>query len=373
MAALRSGLLVRRAAGMAMTSAARGARSLATMPAAAAVSCVFLAHELEALSVFEEVMGSIGLECRRSEALTDSGLPFAAVEAITDTGTLEIVHLSRLDTYLLNKRHDRLARLLAVTMGRNPDGWKQCLPDSSSQLPGAAGRGSRWLTSLTSSLQWNRFASGIGCEPRVISSAACTPTLPPVHGCSAGGVPHRPTLKEIVIGASTADALTVCEATLRSAGWHRNPRSLAVWEAEGTSPSPVVRVLPSRHSAAVLRVENLDAAAARLSDAAGISCSLHGAKAGSPLSGRGSGGDQHHGQLALSIAALPGFDLRLTTSDSVQPYWAESDAASNQDVDVALNPPADSALARASLSCGSVVGRQVLSGVKGRFAFLRDI
>jgi hypothetical protein len=75
----------------------------------------------------------------------------------------------------------------------------------------------------------------------------------------------------------------------------------------------------------------------------------------------------------LAVESLPGLDIRLTTSNTLEPYWAESDAASNEDVDVALNPPADSPLARASLSCGSVVGRQILAGVKGRFAFLKDV
>ncbi|KAA0154995.1 hypothetical protein FNF29_02139 [Cafeteria roenbergensis] len=77
--------------------------------------------------------------------------------------------------------------------------------------------------------------------------------------------------------------------------------------------------------------------------------------------------------MIVTIDALPGLDLRLTELTELAPFWAESDAASNEHVDEALNPQEGSHLQRASLGCASVVGKQMGAGLRGRFRFLRDL
>lgn len=331
--------------------------------------CTVLSHTREGLDSFEEAMTALGAECTRETPSASTAMPVSALRAdMRDGSLLQVVHIKGLDRYLVNKHPEgRPARVLGVTLcddaSFNPraHAWEWLL-----QLPSPS-KHRGILDSIKSSFGWNRFASGVGAEPVAHrSTVKCIGSPAARHGCRGPG------LKEVVLGENTAEALAATEAALRSGGATRAKRALSVWEFP-QADSASVRVLPSRWSAVVLSVDSLDDACVRLGAVAGASTSLHGVRAGAPMSGRGSEGTPLHGQMVVELDALPGIDLRLTETTEVVPFWAESDAASNEHVDESLNPQQGSELQRASLGCASVVGRQMGAGLRGRFSFLRDV
>jgi len=303
-------------------------------------------------------MEALGARCARTSDATGLELPLTTVSAsLGDAATVRMVHLEGLESYLVNKAEQRPVRLLGVEVsaaaGPATD-WKSLLPTTGA--PGSI------FERMTSSMAWNKFASGIASDPAVLITQA---------PAAEDATTSRVGLKEIVAGESTERAFSEAEEALRDAGGARDRRALAVWRFGEAGAG--VRVLPSRWSALVLRVEELEAAGASLEGLADVGTSMHALRAGAPRTGRGATGTPLHGQMLVASPHLPGLDLRVTSDVEFQPYWAESDAASNEHVDVALNPPEGSALQKASLSCASVVGRQVLSGWRGRLGFLRNI
>ncbi len=332
--------------------------------------CTVLSHSRAGLDTFAAAMAALGAECAPATPDAATAMPVSALQAAMKDGSLlQVVHIDGLDKYLVNKRPGgRPARLLSVALSQEfnnnarAHAWEWL-----SLLPSAATHGSMFH-SITSPFEWNRFASGVGAEP-----AAQLCGVP--AGSRSGTACRRrsgPGLKEVVLGESTPEALAATEAALRSGGAARAKRALSVWEFPGPEAA-AVRVLPSRWSAVVLSVESLDDASTSLGAVGGVTTTLHGLRGGAPMRGRGSKGTPPHGQMIVTIDALPGLDLRLTELTELAPFWAESDAASNEHVDEALNPQEGSHLQRASLGCASVVGKQMGAGLRGRFRFLRDL
>lgn len=238
-----------------------------------------------------------------------------------------------------------------------------------------------------------------------------------------GGSGQRPRLREIVVGSEGA-SFSASATALAAAGVAQGPPS--IWRLGG-DPSPILRLIPSRYSSLVfcghsalaaqreghaggefealeneadapppprrpaaaapeasflseaaaamnarLAEHHLSAAAALLPSTPSPAAAPEGEQRRSPppspppqfiLHGERAG-VARSGQLFLRAAALEGLDVRLCFAREASPFFNECDDTLADVVDPTMNPPAGAALKQKPLGCDSVVGMEVISGVR---------
>lgn len=228
--------------------------------------------------------------------------------------------------------------------------------------------------------------------------AALTAATAATTGAAASGPVVG--VREVVVGQADGPCLSRCVSVLEAVGAGRDPSNLSLYRLpqQRQDDAPCLRMLPGHYSALICGVWSSSTAGSWYTSTEGqASAEAAGAGAGAGeaiaavvervrayhASTRSAGGRdpiQVHGerrgapggaQLLVALPALQGLDLRLCTAPGPLPFFTESATAYDDDVDPALNPPADDPRKAVSLSCQSVVGMEVVSTVKVKLGIAR--
>eukprot|EP01138_Halocafeteria_seosinensis_P008040 gb/GECG01008216.1/.p1 GENE.gb/GECG01008216.1/~~gb/GECG01008216.1/.p1 ORF type:complete len:354 (+),score=40.77 gb/GECG01008216.1/:1-1062(+) len=289
----------------------------------------------------------------------DGGLEAYTVSGQYDKFSRYLQNLVKYPTKPPMSEEQRPLKILAVSTGpRNSLTIPQLQSLSTFALPPA--NDDHWRKWIS----YGSYATGINVQPQVLKwDTGCSPSAPaetPIRWDQTSSDNVIRGIKEVVL-SNDFENLKSNEERLRSIGFKRNPEALSVWNAENDD-SVGIRLQLGNFSALVLETEELSDAWENLME------SRKERQFEISEYGRKSGIDQ--GQILLEADDIKGLDLRVCSRREFDPFFNESQAAYHEDIDETLNP---NQREKASLSCRSIAGMEVMAYMKKKFRFLKQL